>query len=162
MFDWMWIKCFPNREKMFDWMWIKCFPNHEKMFDWTGIKYFPNLEKAYPAEIAGKALFPSQRKLLNKKSFFLRKMKKNIKNFFFSFRFGRIPALKTIKPVKKGEELFSHYKVSSPFKLQFLQLKFFVGPFWKRLFEWDISKAIFYSARCQILTDWFGFSSKYA
>ena len=27
-------------------------------------------------------------------------------------RFGRIPSLKTIKAVKKGEELFSHYKVS--------------------------------------------------
>jgi hypothetical protein len=32
----------------------------------------------------------------------------------FRFRFGRIPALKTIKSVKKGEELFSHYKVSWP------------------------------------------------
>ena len=27
-------------------------------------------------------------------------------------RFGRIPSLKTVKAVKKGEELFSHYKVS--------------------------------------------------
>ena len=30
-------------------------------------------------------------------------------------RFGRIPALKTIKPVNEGDELFSHYKVSSYF-----------------------------------------------
>jgi len=31
---------------------------------------------------------------------------------FFDFRFGRIPALKTIKAVKKGEEMLSHYKVT--------------------------------------------------
>ena len=28
------------------------------------------------------------------------------------FRFGYIPALKTIKPIEKDHELFSHYKVS--------------------------------------------------
>ena len=32
-------------------------------------------------------------------------------------RFGRIPALKTIKAVKKGDELFSHYKVSPSFEV---------------------------------------------
>ena len=32
------------------------------------------------------------------------------------YRFGRIPALKTIKAVKKGDELFSHYKVSVHFE----------------------------------------------